>query len=88
MQTVAWTDEKLGERFERIDDRFDHVERNLAELRRETKSEFAAVRREMKSEFAAVRQSIERLETAVHRGNYATIVALIGVIGAILAKGG
>ena len=41
---MAWTDERLEERFEGIDRRFDRLEAEVLELRREMRAEFAALR--------------------------------------------
>jgi hypothetical protein len=43
--TKSWTDERLEERFDRIDQRFDHVETDIRELRGEMNSRFDATQR-------------------------------------------
>lgn len=80
METVAWTDERLDERLARIDERFDHVEAGLKEVKEEIKG----LRREIND----LREALLSLHTTMHRGNLATIAGLVGVIGAILVKGG
>jgi len=73
MQTMAPPDEVLKERFARVDERFDGVNRRLDDLSTETR----AMRKEMTS-----------LHASIHRGNYTLLAAMLGLIAAILAKGG
>ncbi|HWT91102.1 MAG TPA: hypothetical protein VN179_08285 [Solirubrobacterales bacterium] len=73
MERMAWTDERLEERFARIDERFDGVDRRLDNLTTETR---------------ALKQGMESLHSTMHRGNYALITTMFGVILAILIKGG
>ena len=70
---MAWTDERLEERFARIDERFDGIDRRLDDLTTETRG---------------LRQGMESLHTTLHRGSIGVVVSLIGVVGAILLKGG
>ena len=73
MQTMAPTDDPLKERFARVDERFDGVNRRLDDLSTDTR----AMRKEMSS-----------LHASIHRGNYTLLAAMLGLIAAILAKGG
>ncbi|HWT90200.1 MAG TPA: hypothetical protein VN179_03710 [Solirubrobacterales bacterium] len=73
MQRMAWTDERLEERFARIDERFDGIDRRLDDLTTETRG---------------LRQGMERLHSTMHRGNYALLATMAGVIVATLVKGG
>lgn len=73
MQTMAPPDDLLKERFARVDERFDGVNRRLDDLSTETR----AMRKEMSS-----------LHASIHRGNYTLLAAMLGLIAAILAKGG
>jgi prefoldin subunit 5 len=73
MQTMAWTDERLEERFDRIDDRFEEVNRRLIAL---------------EEAMVELRQRMDALQASMNRGNLMVFLALLGVIGAILAKGG
>lgn len=43
MERMAWTDERLEERFDAIDRRFDRVEGEIRELRREMRAGFAEI---------------------------------------------
>jgi len=62
VERSAWTDERL-------DDRFDHVDRELSQLRSE-----------VRAEFADLRSLMIRLQAT-------TLIAFLGVITAILARG-
>jgi ribulose 1,5-bisphosphate carboxylase large subunit-like protein len=103
MQTMAPPDEALiKERFARIDERFDEVNRRVTEGQKETNRRFDEVNRRITegkeemhrsfdsqaTETKALRQEMTSLNASVHRGNYATFAAMLGVIAAILAKGG
>ena len=44
MERMAWTDERLQERFDRLGQRFDGLESELLELRREMRAEFRDLR--------------------------------------------
>jgi hypothetical protein len=65
MQTIAWTDERLEERFDGIDRRFDRVEGELLELRRE-----------MRAGFATLESAIHRAEVGV----IVSLIGVIGAI--------
>ena len=100
MQTMAWTDERLEERFDGIDRRFDEVDRRFDEV----DSKFQAVdqpgstcrnrHRRGRAESGPVRIGGLYAEIGkLHIGDQPWIGgdrrrALIGVIAAILAKGG
>lgn len=83
----TWTDERL-------DDRFDHIDAELAHLRvemrqgfSETRAEIGTLRGELQSEVGGLRGEINDLSTVMIRSNLAMMVALIGVIAAILVRG-
>ena len=69
MERSTWTDDRL-------DDRFDHVDRELSLLRSE-----------MREGFSGVRGEINDLRLVILRGNWTVMAGLIGVIAAILARG-
>ena len=73
MQTMAPPDEISKERLARIDERFDEVNRRITEGRDETR---------------ALREEMTSLHATVQRGNYTLLAAMLGVIAAIVAKGG
>jgi hypothetical protein len=80
MERSAWTDARL-------DDRFDHVDSELANLRTEMREGFAEVRGEMGGMRSELGGQIEALRITLFRGHIAMMVALVGVIAAILARG-
>lgn len=84
MQTMAPPDGELKQRFARIDERFDEVNRRITEGREESKHRFDRVEGEVR----ALRQGMERLHSTIQRGNFALIAALVGVIVATFLKGG
>jgi tetrahydromethanopterin S-methyltransferase subunit G len=77
MQTVEWTDGKLEERLDRIDER-------IAETSRETNQRLDRVENTM----VELKQQMVGLNTTFQRGNFALITAVCGVIAAVLARGG
>jgi len=91
MQTMAPPDEVLKERFARmdeqftrVDERFDEVNRLITEGREETNRRFD----DLTTETRAARREMASLHAPVQRGNYTLLAAMLGLIAAILAKGG
>jgi DNA anti-recombination protein RmuC len=87
MQRMAWTDERLEERFDTIDRRFDEVDRRFEHVDRR----FDGVDRRLDGldgQIAELRQGMVGLQATLNRGSIGVILGLIGVIGAILASGG
>jgi hypothetical protein len=78
MERMSWTDERLHERFAATDLRFDRVDTELLELRREMRDGFSEVRAEMREGFAEMRAVMNRVGAGV-------IIGLVGVIAAIFA---
>ena len=74
MERSAWTDE-------RISDRFDHIDRELSQLRSEMRSGFADLRSEMHQGFSDHRSLMLRL----HLGTW---IPVLGLIAALIARGG
>jgi hypothetical protein len=70
---MAWTDERLEERFNGIDQRFDEVNRRLDGV---------------DGQLAELRQGMVALHASLNRGSFAVVASLLGVIAAILIKGG
>jgi DNA anti-recombination protein RmuC len=73
MQRMTWTDERLKERFERIDERFDQVDRRFDRV---------------EGDLVELKQGMAALHNTLHRGSIGVVISLVGVIGAILIKGG
>jgi hypothetical protein len=70
MERSVWTDERLS-------DRFDHIDRELSDLR----SEMRDLRLEMREGFADLRSLMIRL----HLG---TLIPMLGLFAALVARGG
>lgn len=86
MQRVAWTDERLEERFRAIDRRFDDIDRRFDEVYRrfdEVDRRFQRV----ENEIGELRRGIEGLQTTLNRIGAGIIIGLGGLIASILAKG-
>jgi hypothetical protein len=67
--TKSWTDERLEERFDRIDQCFDRVESDIRELRSE-----------MKTGFARIDDRFDALNRTLLQLGGVTIAALLGLI--------
>jgi hypothetical protein len=73
MARETWTDERLDDLKERVDDGF-----------RETREEFRAVRSEMNQQFAA----LQRLMLQLAGGMFATfVIGFLGIFATILVHG-
>ena len=91
METMAWTDERLEERFTGIDRRFDEVDRRFDEVDRKfeavdrrfdrVEGQIATTRTELKGEISVLQAGINRIWIS-------TVTGLFGVIAAIVVKGG
>lgn len=84
MPTMAPPEDATAERFARIDERFDEVNRRVTEGREDMHRGFEALSTEMR----ALRKDMSSLQLAFNRGNYTLLAAMLGLIAAILAKGG
>jgi hypothetical protein len=73
----AWSDERLDDRFDHIDRRFDQIDRRFDHVDRRFD------RLEQRLDFG-----LSDLRSIMIRFNGALIVGLLGVIAAILARGG
>jgi len=83
VERSTWTDNRL-------DDRFDHVDRELSLLRTEMREGFSGARGEInwvRGEINGVRGEINDLRLVIIRGNWTVMAGLIGLIAAILARG-
>lgn len=91
MQTMAPPDGEQQQRFARIDERFDEVNRRITEGREETGRRFQEMNKRVDKnteEVKGLRAEMHSLQLTVHRGNFALVAAVLGVIAAILTKGG
>ncbi len=76
MESSAWTGERLDDLSGRVDRGFDQVDARFAQVDQDIRD----LRREMRDGFQAINGLLFRIGGSI-------IVALIGVIGAILATG-
>jgi hypothetical protein len=79
MQRMAWTDERLEERFNAIDHRFDEIDRRFDEVYRRFDR--------LENEVGEVRRGVAAVQTTLNRIGAGIIIGLGGVIASILAKG-
>ena len=87
MERMAWTDERLEERFNGIDRRFDEVDRRFDEVDKRFEQVDKRFDR-VEGEIVELRHSIGGLQTTLNRIGGSTFVGLLGVIAAVLVKGG
>jgi len=83
-QRETWTDERLDDLAEAMRSGFARVDEDIRDLRREIHDGFASLRTELRAELHAEIGSLRNVMFAMNGG---IIIALIGVIGAILARG-
>lgn len=73
MERMAWTDERLQDRFDSIDRRFDAVDHRFDRV----DAEMLELRREMNAGFAGVRGEIDSLRTAMVGVGGTIVVAVV-----------
>ncbi|MGZ5312544.1 MAG: hypothetical protein ACXWFR_12605 [Solirubrobacterales bacterium] len=101
-QRAAWTDERLDDLAEAMRSGFARIDQDIRELRSEVHAGDAALRAELREGFASLRTEIRdgdaslrtelggeirSLRNAMFAFGGGTVIALIGMIGAILARG-
>jgi DNA anti-recombination protein RmuC len=84
MQTMAWTDERLEEKFDGIDRRFDEVDRKFEAVDKR----FDRLELQIESTRTGLRSEISVLQAGLNRVWISMVAGLFGVIAAILVKGG
>jgi hypothetical protein len=98
MESSAWTNELLDDLAESMRTGFAQVDQDVRDLRTEMRDEFThartemregftELRGEMREGFTEVREEINDLRLVMLSVGGAMIVALVGVIAAILARG-
>lgn len=95
---MAWTDERLEERFNGVDLRFDEVGRRFDEVGRKFEAvdrkfeavdrRFDRVERQIATTGTELRGEISVLRAGIDRIWISTVAGLFGVVAAILVKGG
>ncbi len=94
MKRVTWTDERLEERFDGIDRRFDEVDRRFDVVDRrfeqiDRRFELVDQRFDrVEGEIVELRHGVAGLQSTLNRIGWSTVIGLLGVIAAIVAKGG
>ena len=83
MERAAWTDERLDDLAEGQRSGFGRLDQDIRGVR----GEVSELRGEMNAGFRSLRSEIGELRTAINRFGGGMIVALVGVIAAILARG-
>jgi hypothetical protein len=94
---MAWTDERLEERFHTFDVRFDGVDRRFEEVDRrfdevdkrfdEVSHRFDRVEGKIVDQGLEMRAGFAALQSILNRVGVGIILSLMGVIATILAKG-
>jgi hypothetical protein len=94
MERAAWTDERLDDLAESMRAGFARVDQDIRDLRSEMRQGFTQVRSEMREgfgevrgELSGVRGEINDLRLMMIRVGGGVMIALVGVIAAILARG-
>lgn len=83
MPTMAPPDEVLKERFARVDERFDEVNRRITEGREETNNRFDRVEgdiRELKKSVAGIQESVVAIHTTLTRLSFGVALTFASVI--------
>ncbi len=80
MERSAWTDERL-------DDRFDHIDAELRALRAEIAEQGSALRGEIAELGSSLRGEIADLRATMLRLYGGNLIAMFGLVAAILIRG-
>jgi hypothetical protein len=102
MPTMAPPEDALSERLSRLDGRFDRVDeqivavdKRVSETAKKTDRRITEGREDMHrgfdvlgTEMRALRKDMSTLQLAFNRGNFTLLASMLGLIAAILAKGG
>ena len=81
VERSAWTDERL-------DDRFDHIDSELISLRVEIREQGIAIRGEIAELGTSLRGEIAELRSTMHRLYSGNLLAMFGLIVAVVIRGG
>jgi chromosome segregation ATPase len=83
MQMMAPPEDALTERFARIDERFDEVNRRITEGREEAKQRFDRVEGDIRE----LKQSSTAIQATLTRISFGLALTFASVVGSILIKG-
>ncbi len=90
MENVTWTDDRLGERFDAIDKRFDAIDQRFEAVDQRFEAvdrRFNRIESEILELRCEMRAGFESLQTTLNRVGGGLLIALGGVIAAVLVKG-
>ena len=86
----AWTDDRLDDLANRMDRGFDRVDKDVRELRTETKSEFSLMRGEMCERFEAIDARLDNINKTMVQaaiGMTAAFVTGFAALAGLIAAG-
>jgi hypothetical protein len=87
VQRAAWTDERLDDLADAMRTGFGRIDQDIRDLRTEVGALRTDLRGEMREGFANLRGEINDLRLLMLRVGGGVMIALVGVIAAILARG-
>ncbi len=88
---VAESAKVMDRRFEEVDRRVTEVDRRITEVNRRITETSAATNKRLENvedEIGLLRHQMAALNVTFNRGSFAIVASVLGVIAAILAKGG
>src|SRR5689334_1574403 len=84
MARDVWTDERLDDLNERVDEGFKETREEFRAVRGEMREEFSLVRSEMRSEFKGMRTEVGEVRSEVNALARVILQLSVGLIGAML----
>jgi len=81
VERSVWTDERLSDRFDHVDGELSQLRSDMGDLRSEMRDGFNGLRSEMHTGFAELRSFTLRLQLG-------TLIPVLGLIAALIARGG
>ena len=87
MERTAWTNERLDDLADSVRHGFGRVDQDIRDVRTEVREGFSELRGEMREGFAELRAEINSLRLIMIRIGGGMLIALLGVIAAVLARG-
>jgi hypothetical protein len=87
MERAAWTDERLDDLADAMRTGFGRIDQDIRDLRTEVGALRTDLRGELREGFANLRGEINDLRLLMLRAGGGLMIAFVGVIAAILARG-
>ncbi len=81
---VNWTDDRLGERFDHVDERFDRVETDIRDLRRDMDRGFARVNADVRDLRAEMNAGFDRIDARFDSMQRTLFLAAAGIVAALI----